>query len=98
MSMAEAPKIPTPDKIMEVANKHIAQSMELINAQIAEASSALGAPAPPALPKFAPPALPKMGGGSPSPLPFTLPFMAPAKKGEETIVAPKAVLAKEILV
>jgi len=87
MKMAEAPKIPTPDTIMATTNKHIAQTMELLNAQISEASAALGAPAPPSLPKFAPPSLPKMGSSSPFPAFPQLPFMAPpTKKGEETIV------------
>jgi len=89
--MAEAPKIPTPDKIMEITNKHIAQSLEVINAQISELATSLGGPSPPTLPKFAPPTLPKMGGSSP-PFQFPqLPFMAPpAKKGEERIAPPVA--------
>ena len=79
----EAPKIPTPDQLMAVTNKHVAQSMDIINAQMTEVASTLGAPALPKLPKFAPPSLPKMGAGMP--FPPLGPFGAPEKKGEETI-------------
>jgi len=90
--MAEMPKIPTPDKLMEVASKQVEQSMSLINTQFSELSTALGLPSPPTLPKFAFPGLPKLPGmsGSSSGNPFPqlpqLPFFAaPAKKGEERI-------------
>lgn len=91
MNVSAQPNVPTPDAIMALTNKHVGQTIDVINAQMTEASTALGAPALPVLPKFAPPALPKMGQGQLPGLPqmpFTMPFAAATttKKGEETIV------------
>jgi len=51
--------MPTPDAVLNLASKHINATLGLINGQLAEASSTLGAPSPPALPAFTMPALPK---------------------------------------